>query len=211
MLEFLWLASLGFMVAVSGIVVPGPVLILVFHQAATRGFKGGFLVVLAHALVAGVIIILLVTGLSFLFQWKSFQFYIGTIGGFSLTLLGLILLKGFKDHASKLNFQVKASSVNPFFGGLIVSVSNPQFFLWWAVIGLPMLNYAMELGKTVGILAWAMGGLTALFAWYGSLSYLLARSKRKIKRFLPYLTLVCGFFLIAMGILFLLKYLVNLF
>ncbi|RLI13140.1 MAG: hypothetical protein DRO43_06330 [Candidatus Hecatellales archaeon] len=211
MLEAFWLACLGFMVAMSGVVVPGPILILVLHQATTGGFRSGFLVTLAHALVAGVALLPLVAGLSYLFQLESFQFYVGTLGGFSLTALGLILLKGFRAEPLKLRVQAKAGSVNPFLGGLIVSVSNPQFFLWWAVIGLPMLSYAVEVGGVAGVLSWAAGGLTAVFTWYGGISYLLARSRRKIEGFLPYLTFTCSLFLIAMGVFFLLKYLAGLF
>ena len=211
MLEAFWLACLGFMVAMSGIVVPGPILILVLHQATTGGFGSGFLVTLAHALVAGAVLLLLIAGLSYLFQLEAFQFYAGTLGGFSLMVLGLMLLKGFKAGPLKLSFRAEASSLNPFLGGLIASLSNPQFFLWWAVIGLPMLSYATELGGATGMLSWAMGSLAAVFTWYGSISYLLARSRRKIEDFLPYLTFTCGLFLIGMGVFFLLRYLVRLF
>lgn len=98
-------------------------------------------------------------------------------------------------------------SVGPFTGGIIVSISNPAFFLWWAVIGLPMLGHARDFAGIMGIYAWTIGILVALFLWYGGISFISAQGKERIPRNLfRLISVACGLFLVLMGILFIVKY-----
>lgn len=126
------------------------------------------------------IVILAVVGLAPLLESQAFQLYIGAIGGFSLIVLGSIIIKSSRK-SSEFGERNSATSVGPFTGGLIVSLANPYFFLWWAVIGLPMLGYVMDQGGVLGVLSWMAGSLAAMFAWYGGIAYTSARGRKHVK------------------------------
>lgn len=207
MFEPLSLFAVGFMAALSGILMPGPVFVFILHQSMLKGFKAGVLAASAHALVAVVIVILVVVGLAPLFESQAFQLYMGAIGGFSLIVLGSIIIKSSRKSAElgERNSKIK---VGTFTGGLIVSLSNPAFFLWWAVIGLPILGDVIDRGGTPGVLAWMIGALAAIFSWYGGIAYASARGRKYVSKLLSPIATACGVFLIFMGILMIIKYLV---
>lgn len=207
MLEPLSLFAVGFMAALSGVLMPGPVFVFILHQSMLKGFKAGVLAASAHAVVAVMIVILAVVGLAPLFESQAFQLYIGAIGGFSLIVLGSIIIKSSRK-SSEFGERNSTISVGPFTGGLIVSLANPAFFLWWAVIGLPMLGYVMDRGGVLGVLSWMVGSLAAIFAWYGGIAYASARGRKHVEKLLFPIALACGLFLIFMGILMIIKYLV---
>jgi len=212
MFDLLVEAGIGFMTGLSGITVPGPVFIFIVPQSIARGFKSGFIATIAHAFVGGIIIVLiLITGIAEIFKSPAFELYMGLVGGLSLIILGMIILRNPSRHVSHLKLNAGGVSMDPFLGGIIVSSSNPAFFLWWAVIGLPMLGQARDFAGIIGIYAWTIGILAAVFLWYGGISFISAQGKERIPRNLFFsISLTCGLFLILMGILFIMRYYLNL-
>jgi len=212
MFDLLVEAGIGFMAGLSGITVPGPVFIFIVQQAVVRGFKSGFIATIAHAFIGLIIIVLiLITGVAVIFKSPAFELYMGLVGGLSLLILGMIILRNPSRHVSNLKLNARGVSMGPFIGGIIVSISNPAFFLWWAVIGLPMLGQARDFAGIMGIYAWTLGILVAVFLWYGGISFISAQGKERIPRNLFFsISLACGLFLILMGILFIVKYYLKL-
>lgn len=173
MFDLLVEAGIGFMTGLSGVTFPGPVLIFVLQQSLARGFKSGLIATLAHAFVGGLIVVLvLVTGVAEIFKSPAFVLYMGLVGGLSLIILGIVILRNASSQVSHLKPNDDGLSAGPFIGGIIVSISNPAFFLWWAVIGLPMLGQARDFAGNMGIYAWTVGILAALFLWYGGISFI---------------------------------------
>jgi len=205
-------AGIGFMTGLSGVTVPGPVFIFILQQSIARGFKSGFIATIAHAFIGGIIIVLiLITGVAEIFKSPAFELYMGLVGGSSLIILGVIILRNSSRQVSSLKLNADGLNVGPFIGGIIVSISNPAFFLWWAVIGLPMLGQARDFAGIMGIYAWTIGILAAVFLWYGGISFISAQGKERIPRNLFFsISLACGLFLILMGIFFIVKYYLNL-
>jgi len=200
------------MTGLSGVTVPGPVFIFILQQSIARGFKSGFIATIAHAFIGGIIIVLiLITGVAEIFKSPAFELYMGLVGGSSLIILGVIILRNSSRQVSSLKLNADGLNVGPFIGGIIVSISNPAFFLWWAVIGLPMLGQARDFAGIMGIYAWTIGILAAVFLWYGGISFISAQGKERIPRNLFFsISLACGLFLILMGIFFIVKYYLNL-
>jgi threonine/homoserine/homoserine lactone efflux protein len=203
MIALLQTVILGFMVGLSGVMFPGPVFVLVLQQSFTRGFWSGFWVILAHAMVGlAVLVLILVAGITTLFQSPAFELYVGIIGGFSLCVLGvLLIIQSRKQHQEIVLKDGSSPASHPFIGGLIVSVSNPQFFLWWALIALPSIGLAHDLSGLPGIFGWTAGILVALFAWYGGIAYLAAHGKERLPSgTIPIISLISGLFLLVSGL-----------
>ena len=213
MLAMVEVVALGFMVGLSGVTFPGLVFIFVVQQSLTSGFRSGLLATTAHALVGlAILVLIILTSTTALFSLPGFQFYAGVIGGFSLIILGIMILRNFM--ARNLNMKLTGGDTGygrPFLGGIVVSVSNPQFFLWWAVIGLPSVSIAEDLLGMAGIYGWTAGILLSLFLWYGSVSFVTSRGKRYVSsRVILAISLICGTTLIISGLYLLAKYLLKL-
>jgi threonine/homoserine/homoserine lactone efflux protein len=204
--------GIGFMAGLSGITFPGPVFIFILQQSIARGFKSGFIATIAHALVGMILLVLLLlTGAVAFFKSSAFELYMGLVGGISLIILGVIILTDHSRRILSLKLNTDNPGIDPFIGGILVSISNPAFFLWWAVIGLPLLGQASDFAGILGIYAWTLGILAAVFIWYGGISFISAKGKEHIPhKLLLSISVACGLFLIFMGILFIAKYYVKL-
>lgn len=213
MLTMVEVITLGFVVGLSGVTFPGPVFVFIVQQSLSNGFRSGFLATIAHALVGLIILILVIlSGITTIFHSPGFQLYAGFIGGFSLITLGILILRNFAIQ--NRNIKLSRGDVgysHPFLGGLIVSVSNPQFFLWWAVIGIPSISIADSLSGSVGIYYWTFGILLSLFLWYGGVSFIASMGKHYVSSHIVLIiSLICGATLIISGLYILAKYLLKL-
>jgi threonine/homoserine/homoserine lactone efflux protein len=203
MLALLETIALGFMVGLSGVTFPGPVLVYIVQQSVANGWKSGFLAILAHALVGvGMLVLIITTGITTLFGSPAFMVYIGLVGGVSLIVLGVVMSRNSLHYDQpELSGDRPLHDRHPFLGGIVVSVSNPQFFLWWAVIGLPSVMVAIDLSGTPGLYGWTMGILASIFIWYGGLSFLASHGKKHFPpRLVCIVSFVSGCFLIISGI-----------
>src|SRR4030065_277109 len=88
---------------------------------------------------------------------------------------------------------------NPVLAGILVSLSNPYWLLWWATVGSSYVVWAMGVG-IVGLIAFYSGHILSDLSWYSLVSLLVA-SGRKIVRDKVYrgLLLACGIFLLGLG------------
>lgn len=112
-------------------------------------------------------------GVTTLVTSPAFTVYTGLVGGVSLIVLGVVLSwNSLHYDQPELSNDRPLHDRHPFLGGIVVSVSNPQFFLWWAVIGLPSVTVAIDLPGTPGLYGWTTGILASIFIWYGGCRFL---------------------------------------
>ena len=71
------LASTSFIVALSGALMPGPLLTVTVGEAARRGFWAGPLIIVGHALLELALVLLLLVGLG---AWLNRPLILGTRG-----------------------------------------------------------------------------------------------------------------------------------
>jgi threonine/homoserine/homoserine lactone efflux protein len=90
----------------------------------------------------------------------------------------------------------------PIVGGIVVSLSNPYWIIWWATVGATFMTQSLELGL-LGISAFYVGHILSDFSWYSLVSAALTSSRRLItNRVYKGIMLGCGAFLVAMGAYF---------
>ncbi len=193
------LIFLGFVVLVSlsGVMMPGPVLV----ATITKGYKdkyAGIWIALAHGIVEFPLIAALYFGLDAFFQDDGVMIFIGLAGGAMLLYMGY----GMVTHRGDDPEEEKYLPYHPFWVGIITSLSNPYFFLWWATVGILLITQASTFG------AWAV----AIFAiihwlcdlvWDAFVSYATFRSREFWTGRTQSLVLGgCGVVLIIFGIYF---------
>lgn len=206
MLELAAICGGSFTLALSGILTPGPILTVTIAESARRGFKAGPLIISGHALLELIVVLGLILGLGSYLKSALVMGIIASLGGAMLIWLGV----GMVRTAGTLSLGAEGAGANPrhtphpLVMGVVASISNPYWTLWWATIGLGYLVAAMKVGVG-GVVIFFLGHISADFAWYSMVSLGVSRGKALIKdRTYQMIIRFCGVFLLGFGIWFLL-------
>ncbi|MDD1674068.1 MAG: LysE family translocator [Methanomicrobiales archaeon] len=197
--------GLGILSGISGVVSPGPVTFLVIQQSVQRGVRGGLLVTAAHTLVGFVLFLVIAfSGARIFFQTMAFQLYAGLIGGIALLVMGGLMIRAPAAHKIAPDpVPLSGAGHSPFVGGIIVSIANPQVFLWWGTVGTTLIGEAYALAGGVGLAAWSCGGIAMVFCWYGGISFLIARGAGRFSAgWVRHISRASGILFLAMGVWF---------
>jgi len=187
---------LGFGAGLSGALAPGPTLLATISGAVRHGPLVGARVAAGHLVVEGLLVVALVLGVAplVLSQRPAIAF----VGGVALFGFGLLTVSG--ARTATLAPTVKTARVGPFFGGMLTSVANPYFWLWWATLGGALLAGALALGPGDAALYLAGHG-TADMAWLLLVGAGVARGSSILPdRAYRMLLGVCGIALVAIGV-----------
>ncbi|MDO9566259.1 MAG: LysE family transporter [Candidatus Desulfaltia sp.] len=221
----LWVIfSFSFLVALTGAMAPGPLLtytIIKSVQSGRRGYLMGLWIITGHAILEMAIIIFLLFGFSFVLQNTIVVRTIGVAGGALLVYFGLSIIRNvhrgnistsFLNPVNKTDHepQKKAYSSakankgldNPIVGGLIVSMSNPYWWVWWATIGFAfMIQFDISFRQWPKLLAFFAGHEAGDLICYLFVSILSCFGLRYLNKKIYYGILVCcGIFMVLFGI-----------
>jgi threonine/homoserine/homoserine lactone efflux protein len=187
---------LGFGIGLSGALAPGPTLIATITGAARHGTFVGGRVAAGHLVVESVLAVALVIGIAPLVL--SYRSAIAIVGGAALVGFGLLTLRS--ARCARLAAPEGDERVGPFVAGVLTSIANPYFWLWWATLGGALLAAALASGPGDAALFLAGHG-TADLAWLlligaavsGGASFLPDRGYRA-------LLVGCGIAMVAIGV-----------
>lgn len=105
---------------------------------------------------------------------------------------------------------VKASAVrsawgrglHPVAGGILISLANPYWILWWLTIGLGYLTLALKSGS-VGVISFFSGHILSDLAWYSLVAAAICGGRRFLNDLVfRILIFACAVFLLALGAYF---------
>jgi threonine/homoserine/homoserine lactone efflux protein len=193
----------AFLVGLSGAIMPGPLLTLTIAESARRGFKAGPLIALGHAMLELVLIIALLAGLSFYLQKPMVTMIISLVGGAFLIFLGLNMVwdvfRGRVSLEGTGNSPARGIKMHPLVAGILVSLGNPFWSVWWATIGLTYLTVALKSG-TAGVASFYTGHILADLLWYSLIAAAVAGGRRFLEQKVYQIVIAfCGIFLIGLG------------
>lgn len=192
----------AFIIGLSGAMMPGPVLTATISETLKRGFRAGPLIVAGHALLEMLVLTLVVLGLGRWITQPAVMQGLGLLGGGLLIAMGTHMAWTAESAArAALETQPdpKASLRGPMLAGILTSVSNPYWALWWATIGLNLASVALRKG-VFGLASFYSGHILSDLAWYS----LVAAAVASGRRFCPpavysILILLCGLALVGLG------------
>ncbi|KXA91164.1 hypothetical protein AKJ63_01845 [candidate division MSBL1 archaeon SCGC-AAA259D18] len=211
MLELLFQLSVGFSIALSGVLIPGPLLAFISIKTLDSGPKTGTLAATGHIIVELGILSLVTFGLGSLLKNEIFTQAIGTFGGLLLLGLGPIIILKSRD-TPKSTQDIAGKKLSPLIGGILFStIFNPSVTLWWMTVGLATLMGAINESGVIGGIFWIIGHFSADMGWFSAVSFSVNRGKKIIGgAFYKGLLIACGFTLLIFGIIFTANYLPNL-
>ena len=209
--------SLSFLVALTGAMAPGPLLtytIIKSGQSRGRGYLMGAWVIAGHALLEMGVILALLLGFSFVLQNQVVVKGIGLAGGLILVWFGVRIIRDILHRRISTAFlddpgehapdgSRHAGMIdNPVIGGLVISMANPYWWIWWVTIGFAfILEFNISFANWPLLLAFFLGHEAGDLAWYLVVSVLAYFGLRHLNRNVYYAILaLCGLFMIAFGL-----------
>jgi threonine/homoserine/homoserine lactone efflux protein len=217
----LWVIfSLSFVMSLSGALMPGPMLTYTIARTVQSGSRGWLLgprVVIGHAALEAVLLFGLVLGVVEFLHAPVATKIIGVVGALLLAWMGIGLIKeAFRGRALDLGAgaqnagtqgtapdrgRAATSRIRPTLAGMLVSLSNPYFWVWWITIGSAFLvRFDVTLQRWQALLAFYLGHELGDFGWYTAVSTVLHLGRRNIP---PIVTTIimgaCGVVIICFG------------
>ena len=193
---YYFLLSVAF-ISLSGVMMPGPV----FAMAVAKGYKdrrAGILIALGHAAVEFPLMFLIFFGFTWFFSSITVQKVVGLDGALIMIYTGLSLFK----TQEKENEEQADSKRGSFVVGVLTTVANPYFFLWWITIGAALILNASAFGFTA-FLAFTLVHWSCDLFWdafvsasvYGTRRFWTAKAYKLVFAF-------CFIVLVAFGVWF---------
>jgi threonine/homoserine/homoserine lactone efflux protein len=155
--------------------MPGPLLAVTVRDTTRRGFIAAPLLVLGHGILELALVTLLLLGLAEWLKGEAATIVIALAGCGALMWMAV----GMVREVRSLRFEAAAGRANaagleagsahgfwrPVADGVLASISNPYWSLWWATIGLGYLVISSGEGIT-GVAFFFGGHILADAAWY---------------------------------------------
>lgn len=186
----------SFVIALSGTLMPGPLLTATISESSRHGFITGPLMIAGHALLELTLVGAILLGLAPFFQ-RPEVFVATALGG--AAILAWMAFGMFRSlPALTLSRQADPRRRNhPLISGILMSVANPYWIIWWATIGLGYILYSWRFGLR-GVVFFFAGHILADLAWYSLVAATVAGGRQFLTdRLYRGLIAVCAAFLVV--------------
>ena len=130
-------------ISFSGVMMPGPM----FAVTLAKSYKSplaGIWISLGHAVIEVPLILLIYFGFARFFEDNIVQLVLSILGGGMIIWLGISMFRARAEVVQK----GKDLPYNSFIAGILTSVFNPFFLLWWATIGSMLVMRFLDFGIT---------------------------------------------------------------
>ena|GEM_PF-160186 len=196
MMTFLTIFATSFFIALSGALMPGPLLTATISESSQRGFIAGPLLIVGHAILEVALVSALLLGLAPFLQMPVVFVTTALAGSAILFWMAFGMLRTLPTLG--LSWEVKQTKLNhPLVSGILLSLSNPYWIIWWASIGVGYIIYAEQFG-VLGVVFFFAGHISADLAWYSFISAAVSGGRRFLTdRLYRGLIAFCAIFLVA--------------
>jgi threonine/homoserine/homoserine lactone efflux protein len=194
---FIFLLTVGF-ISLSGVLMPGPVFAASVIKGVERKHAGAW-IALGHLSVEVPLILCIIAGLYYVFTNQWVKAGIGLVGGVLLIVLGLRMIQ---KRADKEVIKT-AFPYHPYIAGVITTISNPYFILWWATVGASLILWGLTFGL-IGIVGFIIVHECCDLGWDYLVAYTSYKSRNLwTEKRKAYIFGFCGLLLVVFGVYFL--------
>jgi threonine/homoserine/homoserine lactone efflux protein len=200
-------------------------------QKKKRGYLMAIWIILGHALLEIVVILVLLAGFSYFITDPIVILIIGIVGCIVLIIFGSLLIKDLVKNEIPTDFldqkikpdnnknelsnteiltadqgdaesKEKKPIDNPVIGGILVSMANPYWWIWWATFGITfMIEYDITTSNLQGFIAFYIGHEMGDLIWYLLISIMASLGVKKFNKKIYYSFLYfCAIFMIGFGL-----------
>lgn len=191
----------SFIVALSGALMPGPLLSVTISESSRRGFITGPLLIVGHGVLELVLIAALMLGLAPLLQREEVFIAIAICGSVVLLWMALGMFRALPSLTLQSHGTI-ARNKNLIVTGALLSAANPYWTIWWVSIGLGYILHSSSLGHW-GVFSFFSGHILADLVWYSAVSAAIWKGKTLLNdRLYRYLIGACALFLVIFSCFF---------
>ncbi|MFC1569132.1 LysE family transporter [bacterium] len=177
-------------ISLSGVMAPGPITAVTIGKGNTSPHAGAKIAI-GHGIVEFPLMIALYFGFGKLIEFWPIKTGIGLIGGAFLFWMGIGMLKSIKASVDSSHEKRSATTA-----GIMLTLGNPYFLVWWVSVGAFLVFRAMEFGIW-GFILFAIIHWLCDFVWLYFLSAATHKGNNFFgKKFQQILFGICGVFLI---------------
>jgi len=185
------------LISLSGVMAPGPITAATVAHGS-RNPNAGMWVAIGHGIVEFPLMFIIFLGFGDIIKKPLIAMVIALAGGVFLLQMGYKMLKTFKQ----VHINTKDPSYSPIMAGVILSIGNPYFLVWWATVGATLIINAIKFSLIIVI-------VFAIVHWLTDLMWLYILSLSTFKagniwgdKFSKGVTLICGIVLVFFGGMF---------
>jgi len=181
--------------------MPGPLLTMTVAESSRRGAVAGPLMIFGHGILELTLVAVLLLGMAPFLKRDDVFIVITLSGGVILFWMALSMFRSLPKLCLKMDAR-PAKSQNLILAGILFTLANPYWILWWASIGLGYILSSYRFG-ILGIIAFFSGHILADLAWYSLVSFGVAKGRHFFSdRGYRYLIGFCASFLVGFAVYF---------
>ncbi len=178
-------------ISLSGVMAPGPITAVTVSKGTEHPYSGA-MIAIGHGIVEFPLMILIMIGFGQFLEITWVKVVIGILGGLFLLKMGIGLLQSIGSTKIGHSHQ----QYTPLQAGVVLSVANPYFLVWWATIGAMLITGAYQFGLW-GLVAFIVVHWSCDFLWYSFLSSISFKGGQFFgQKLQKILFAVCGVFLL---------------
>jgi threonine/homoserine/homoserine lactone efflux protein len=166
--------------------------------------------VVGHALLELLVVAAFFLGLLRYLENPLIAKIIGIVGGVFLLYLGVDIILSvfrkkftidFKSMVNKRTMNARSTGIIVL-KGILVSLMNPYWYIWWISIGAAFIIKSVEF-NVGGVTAFFTGHISADFIWYLFIGFLISSGRRFLnQKIYNGILIACSVFLFYLGIKF---------
>jgi len=166
----------SFVIAPSGAMMPGPMLTATIIESARRGFWTGPLIVAGHGILELALLAALMIGLAPLLLKEGVFTGIALSGSVILLWMACGMFRSLPSLSLSWQDSGGKKQGRLMVYGVLLSLANPYWYIWWATIGLGYIAQCRMSG-IVGIAFFFSGHILGDLAFYALVSGTVAKGR----------------------------------
>ncbi len=181
-------------ISLSGVMQPG----IMFAIAVAKSYKSpwaGVQIALGHAVIEVPLILLIYFGFARFFQNNVVQLVLSILGGGMIIWIGVAMFRARTEVTQK----GKDLPYNAFSAGVLTSMFNPFFWVWWATVGSMLTMKILDFG-ILGLVLFIMVHWVCDLVWLSMVSIFIYKTQsfwgRKLQE---WVFIGCSLLLVGFG------------
>jgi threonine/homoserine/homoserine lactone efflux protein len=177
-------------ISLSGVMAPGPITAVTLGKGNNSPHAGAF-VAIGHGVIEFPLMISIFYGLGYLLQLSYVKASIAFVGGLFLLFMAIGMLRSI----TQFEISSRRYPYSPIIAGVLLSIGNPYFLVWWATIGATLILHSFTFG-VLGFIIFMVVHWLCDFVWFYFLSALSFKGGQFFgKGFQKISFVICGVFL----------------
>lgn len=185
------------LISLSGVMAPGPITAVTIGKG-NESPHAGALVALGHGIVEIPLMLFIFYGFGYLFQLHQTRVIIGFAGGAFLIFMAVGMFRSVRQ----VQVNSRSNVHSPITAGILLSLGNPYFLIWWATVGTALILRSGRFG-TLAFFIFAFAHWSCDFLWCYFLSTVSFKGRQFLGlRFQKIVFTICGVVLLFFGVKF---------